>query len=76
MPATGRPKMVRWRCCPAHGWPALRRRGQSQPGMNQSRGFVGQKARLCHTKLTHIVGPGQEAFRYDLTPGERVGTSE
>ena len=30
----------------------------------------------CHKKLIHIGGPGQEALGFDLTPGERVGTSE
>ena len=33
-------------------------------------------AQSCNTQLTHIGGPGQEAFEYDLTPGERLGTSE
>ena len=30
----------------------------------------------CYKKLTHIGGPGREAFRYNQTPGERVGTSD
>ena len=40
MPATGRPKMVQQKFRRAHGWPALRRRGQCRPGMNQSGGSV------------------------------------
>ena len=36
---------------------------------------MGHTPQSCHTRLTQIGGPGREAFRYDLTPGERVGTS-
>ena len=76
MPATGRPTKVRRRCRRVHGWQALWWRGQCRPGMSPSGGSVGHRVQSCHTQLTHIGEPGQEAFGYDLTPGKRVGTSE
>ena len=37
---------------------------------------MGHTALSCRTQLTDIGESGKEAFGYDLTPGERVGTLE